>query len=56
MKKGYRYTVDDEKLLAFMALSTEDKFEWLEELNELTDQVLTPAEKEARAKLMAGEI
>jgi hypothetical protein len=56
MKKGFWYTLEDEKILEYMKLSTEDKLRWLEEINELTEQVLSPAEKEMRAKMMSGEI
>jgi hypothetical protein len=56
LKKGLSYTLEDEKIRAYMVLSTEDKLKWLEDINELTEQVLTPTEKKARAKLIAGEI
>lgn len=56
MKKGLSYTLEDDKIRAYMLISTEEKLKWLEEINELTEQVLTPLEKRARAKLIAGEI
>ena len=56
MKKGFWYTLEDEKILEYMKLSTEDKLRWLEDINELTEQVLSPAEKEMRAKMRSCEI
>lgn len=54
--KGYSYTVEDEKILEYMKLSTEDKLTWLEEINLLTEAALTPREKRIRNLLRAGEI
>jgi hypothetical protein len=54
--KGYSYTVEDEKILEYMKLSTEDKLFWLEEINLLTEAALTPREKRIRNLLRAGEI
>jgi hypothetical protein len=56
MRKGFWYTLDDEKIIEYMKLSTGDKLEWLEEINEFTNMVLSDKEKEFRAKLLAGEI
>jgi len=55
-KKGYSYTVEDEKLIAYMKLSTEQKLEWLEEINAFTHSVLSDEEKLIRQKLRAAEI
>ena len=54
--KGYSYVVEDEKLLEYMKLSTEQKLQWLEEINAFTYSVLTDKEKSIREKLRAGEI
>jgi hypothetical protein len=54
--KGFTYTLEDEKIREYMALSTEDKLKWLEEINEFTEQVLGPAEKELRAKMRSCEL
>ena len=56
MTKGLSYTLEDETLLAYMALSTEDKLKWLEEINEFTRLALSPAEKEIREKIRRCEI
>lgn len=56
MERGYSYYVEDEKLKAYMKLSTEEKLIWLEEINELTRSVLTPKEKEIREKFRKAEI
>ena len=55
-KKGFSYTVEDEKIIAYMKLSTEQKLQWLEEINALTDAVLSDEEKCMRQKLRAAEI
>ena len=55
-KKGYSYTVEDEKLIEYMKLSTEQKLKWLEEINAFTHAVLSDEEKLIRQKLRAAEI
>jgi hypothetical protein len=55
-KKGYSYTVEDEKLIEYMKLSTEQKLEWLEEINDFTYAVLSDEEKLIRQKLRAAEM
>ena len=34
--KGYSYTIEEEKILEYMKLTTEQKLQWLEENNEFT--------------------
>ncbi len=55
-KKGFRYTIEDEKIREYMKLTTEQKLQWLEEIVMLTDLTLTDKEKEFREKLRRGEI
>ena len=55
-KKGYSYTVEDEKIIAYMKLSTEQKLTWLEEINDFTHAVLSDKEKLIRQKLRAAEM
>ena len=55
-KKGYSYTVEDEKIIKYMKLSTEQKLKWLEEINTFTHSVLSDEEKLIRQKLRAAEI
>ena len=55
-KKGYSYTVEDEKIIAYMKLSTEQKLKWLDEINAFTHCVLSDEEKLIRQKLRAAEI
>jgi hypothetical protein len=55
MKKGFNYTLEEEKLVEYLKLSTEDKLRWLEEINEFTLAVLDEKEKAFRAGLRAGE-
>jgi len=55
-KKGYAYTVEDEKVIAYMKLSTEQKLKWLDEINAFTHSVLSDEEKLIRQKLRAAEI
>lgn len=54
--KGINYTIEEEKLMDYMKLSTEDKLNWLEEINEFTNMVLNDKEKEMREKLRKEEI
>ena len=54
--KGYSYTVEDEKILEYMKLTTEQKLQWLEENNAFTFAVLSDDEKLLRQKFRSGEI
>ena len=54
--KGFYYTIETEKILKYMKLSTEDKLKWLEEINEFTFQILTDKQKDLRQKIRKGEI
>jgi len=56
ISKGINYTIEEEKLMDYMKLSTEDKLNWLEEINEFTNMVLNDKEKEMREKLRKEEI
>ena len=56
MDKGFIYTLEDEKIIEYMKLSTEDKLNWLEEINVFTNMVLSDREKELREKLRACKI
>jgi len=56
MRKGFSYTIEDDKIRAYMALSTEDKLKWLEEVNEFLDLALGVAEKEAIRRLRSCEL
>jgi len=55
-KKGYSCTVEDEKIIEYMKRSTEQKIEWLEEINAVTHAVLSDEEKLMRQKLRAAEM
>ena len=54
--KGYHYDLENEKILAYMKLSTEEKLKWLDEINHLTNMVLSEKEKEFRNKLRAAQL
>lgn len=56
MDKGFSYTLEDEKILEYMKLSTENKLQWLEEINEFNNMVLSGREKELREKIRACKI
>lgn len=56
MKKGFSYTVEDEKIIEYTKLSTEDKLRWLEDINEFMNMVSNDKEKALRAKLRGGEL
>jgi len=54
--KGFRHHHTDEELRRWMAVPTEEKLRWLEEINEFLDRTMRPEAKEAARKLRAGEI
>ncbi len=56
MDKGLIYTLEDEKIIEYMALSVEDKLQWLEEMNEFNRLFLTKEEKEVMEGLREGKI
>ncbi len=56
MGKGFSYTLEDKKILEYMKLSTEEKLQWLEEINEFTMAVLTEKEKKIRNLFREGKI
>ena len=56
MKKGFSYTLEVEKIVTYMKLSTEDKLQWLEEINDFNRITLDDREKGIREKLRAGEL
>ena len=51
MDKGFIHTLEDEKIIEYMKLSTEDKLQWLEEINEFNNMVFSDREKELREKI-----
>jgi hypothetical protein len=55
MKKGFQYSIEDEKIIEYLKLSTEDKLRWLEEINAFTQLVMDEKAKEFRARLRAAE-
>ena len=56
MKKGFSYTLEEEKIVEYLKLSTEEKLQWLEEINEFNRIILDDREKEIRERLRAGEL
>ena len=54
--KGFSYTLEDEKILDYMKLSTEEKLTWLEEIEAFTRAVLNEKEKQVREQLRNGSI
>ena len=54
--KGFHYYLEDEKILEYMKLSTEDKLKWLEEIRVFTLAVLTEEQLRFREKLRRAEI
>lgn len=55
-KTGFSYTIEDKKIKEYMKLTTEEKLTWLQEINDLTNMVLTDKEKEFRNKLRRCEL
>ena len=56
MNKGFEYTLEEEKIIGYLKLSTEEKLRWLEEINEFNRMILDEREKEIRRRLRAAEI
>ena len=56
MDKGFIYTLEDEKIIEYMKLSTEGKLQWLKEINEFNNMVFSDREQKLREKLRACEI
>ncbi|MBI5607236.1 MAG: hypothetical protein HY879_28215 [Deltaproteobacteria bacterium] len=56
MNKGFQYTIEEEKIIEYLKLSTADKLQWLEEINEFNRIALDEREKEIRIRLRAAEI
>jgi len=54
--KGFSYYLEDEKIIEYMALSTEEKLKWLEEIRVFTLAVLTKEQMKFREKLRKAEI
>jgi len=54
MRGGFSYVLEDEKILQYMKLSTEDKLRWLEEINAFTRAALGEKEKQFREHLRDG--
>jgi len=55
MNGGFSYVLEDEKILEYMKLSTEDKLRWLEEINAFTRAALGEKEKGMRESLRDSE-
>ena len=55
-RKGLSYSLEDEKILAYMKLTAQEKLQWLEEINRFTFFVLNDRQKEFREKLRSGQI
>jgi hypothetical protein len=55
MGKGFKYSVDKEKLLAYMKLSTEEKLRWLYEANWFIRTFTTDKEKRIIEEFRRGE-
>jgi len=51
---GYYYYCDQKKIEEYIKVPPEQKLQWLEEFNALTDRVLTRAQKKHREKIRKG--
>ena len=56
MKKneGLFYTLEKEKIAAYLRMSTEERLEWLEDIMEFSEAALTPKEKAVRDRFRRG--
>ena len=52
---GFKYHLEDEKILAYLKLSWEDRLKWLEEILAFTYAFQTPEERELREKIRRNE-
>ena len=50
-ERGYTYTVSDEQLRTFRALTPSRRLQWLEEMREITYRMATPEVRERWRKL-----
>jgi hypothetical protein len=55
MKKGFQYTLEDEKIIEYLKLTTKEKLQWLEEINNFSHAALDDQQKEIRARFRAEE-
>ena len=53
---GFRHHHSDEQLREYMALSAQQKLEWLEEVNRFLNDAMTPEAKAIAGKFRRGEI
>ena len=53
---GFKYHLEDEKILAYMELSWEDRLKWLEEVLAFTYAFQTKEERALRDKFRRGEV
>lgn len=54
--KGYHHSYSEESIKQYMALPTEMKLKWLEEVNRFSYCALPPKNKKIRELLRAGKI
>ena len=55
MSEEFSYTLEDEKILDYLKLSTEDKLNWLEEIVEFNKLVLGDTQERLTRSPEAGE-
>ena len=55
MNKGFYYSVNDETLRVYQALSTEEKLQWLEKVNWFIRTFTTDREKRIMEEYRKGE-
>ena len=51
---GFSYHCDLEKIKAYKKVPPKQKLQWLEEINALTNKVLTKSQKKFREKIRKG--
>jgi hypothetical protein len=51
----FKYTLEREDIEAYLRLSTEEKLQWLEEIAEFSDRVMTPEAKAIRERFRSEE-
>jgi len=54
--KGFSYTLEDEKIIEYLALPVEDKLQWLEDINAFNELFLSEREKMIMDDLREGRV
>jgi hypothetical protein len=54
MGKGFKYTIDSDKMRDYLKLTTEEKLRWLEEIRIFNEMAMDGKSKKIREKIQEG--